>query len=439
MPNKKRFSEIAGRFFKDLFTKNIAIKIISILFAFLLWGYVLTIENPEYSKVVRDVPIAITGESSLTEKGLVLVSRELGDTDVTVLCQIGKHSELDASRITCTVNLSDSSIVLAEDEDSAVFPLTVNTTIRNGYGTISSVENSTINVEVARVSTRTGIPVSIEYTGTLPEGFEIETPERLTISLKGRKSLVNEIAKGVITIDLDAFPTSDPDTLAGSYSGIFPIRFYNSSNIALDNIYDDSGDNYSLEVSVSIRAYREVEIVPEIVTEDGYTYQYTMSRKTVKLYGNRSALLSVGSVATEPIMALPEMNGTAVTASLILPEGLSVDDESDGSITVTLAVTEQIEMRTFVVPITVKGLDMNLTRGDAFPTEAEVVVTGTVKKLDAFASSFMTVTLDLTGYPEGTHEIPLVLTLDSRVSELTASLMSQTATVILVAKDLPTD
>ena len=439
MPTKKRFSEIAGRFFKDLFTKNIAIKIISLLFAFLLWGYVLTIENPEYTKVVRDVPITMTGESSLTEKGLVLVTRELGETDVTVLCQIGKHSELDASRITCTVNLSDSSIALAEDEDSAIFPLTVNTTIRNGYGTITSVENSTINVEVARVSTRSGIPVSIEYTGMLPEGFEIETPERLTVSLKGRKSLVNEIAKGVITIDLDAFPTSDPETLAGSYSGIFPIRFYNSSNIALDNIYDDSGDNYSLEVSVTIRAYREFEIVPDIVMEDGYTYQYTLSRKTVKLYGDRNVLLAIDSISTEPIMALPEMNGETVAATLILPDGVSVDDAASGSVTVTLAVNEQTDMRTFVVPITVKGLDANLMRGDGFPTEVEVVVTGTVKKLDAFASTFVTVTLDLSGWTEGTHEIPLVLTLDSRVSDLTASLMTPNVTVTLVAKELPTE
>ena len=154
----KRLLSTAGNFFKNLFTKNIALKIIALLFAFLLWAYVLTIENPEYAKVIRDVEITMTGEETLSDKGLMLVSRELGTTDVTVVCEIGKHSELDASRVSCNVDLSSRTINLAEDEDSKVFPLTVTTSLLTGYGSITAVENSTVNVEVARISTRRDLP-----------------------------------------------------------------------------------------------------------------------------------------------------------------------------------------------------------------------------------------------------------------------------------------
>ena len=68
MTNKKRLLSVIGTFFKELFTKNILLKVIALLFAFLLWGYVLTIENPEYVKVVRDVEISMIGEESLTER-----------------------------------------------------------------------------------------------------------------------------------------------------------------------------------------------------------------------------------------------------------------------------------------------------------------------------------------------------------------------------------
>ena len=432
MPTKKQIFERIGRFFKDLFTKNIAIKIISILFALMLWGYVLTIENPEYSKIVRDVPILMTNESTLTEKGLMVVSRDIGSTDVTVLCQISKHSELDASRLTCTVNLAESSINLDEDEDSKVFPLNVTTTIRTGYGTVTTVDRSTVNVEIARVSTRTGLPVSIEYTGTLPEGFTIEAPERLSISVKGMKSLVNEIAKGVITIDLDAFPTTDPETLAGQYSGVYAIRFYNSSNVGLDHIYNDSGDSYSLEVPITIRAYRDIEIVPDISVEDGYDYRYTVSPKTVRLFGDRAALEQISSVATEPIAALPEMNAQAVETKLIIPENVTVGNDTD-VVNVTITVMDQVETRTYTVPISVRGLSDSLARGEDFPTEANVLVTGTVNKLNTFSSAYITATLDLGGCSAGTYSLPLHLTLYNRVSELAATAESN-ITVTLVPR-----
>ena len=376
----------------------------------------------------------MTGESTLTDKGLTLVTREIGETDVTVLCQIGKHSELDASRITCTVNLADSSISLAEDEDSKVFPLTVNTTIRSGYGTITSVEHSTVNVEIARVSTRSGVPVSIEYTGTLPDGFRVETPERLTITVKGMKSLVNEIAKGVITIDLDAFPTSDPETLAGEYSAVYPIRFYNSSNIGLDNIYNASGDSYSIDVPITIRAYREVTVVPDITVEDGYEYTYTLSPKTVTLCGDRETLLSLTTISTEPILALPEMSGTEIQAALIVPNGLTVDGDSMQTVSLVLNVTEKIETETYEIPIQVNGLGDKLLRGENFPTEATVRVTGTRQKLEQFSAAYVTATLDLFGYDAGTYTLPLTLSLDERASELAVALVEPGVTVTLLEK-----
>ena len=434
LPSAKQIFQAVGRFFKDLITKNIPLKIISLLFAIMLWGYVLTIENPEYTKVVRDVPISMTGESTLTEKGLMLVSRELGTTDVTVQCAIGKHSELDASRITCTVDLSDRALSLDEDESSKVVPLTVSSTIRSGYGTITSVERSTVSVEIARVSTRNALPVSVEFTGSLPTGFRASTQDHFTVTVSGMQSLVDQIARGVVTIDLGAFPTSDPDTLAGEYSGVYPILFYNSSNVGVDNIVDDSGDSYSLEVPVTIRAYREVEIVPEISIADGYDYAYTLSRRSVTLFGERSTLLALNTIQTEPITALPNMTGESVLSKLILPDGVTTGDGESDSVTVTLTKREKTETRTLTVPIAVRGLDGALQCGEDFPTETEVSVTGTVKRLDAFTAANLTVTADLTGYGAGEHTIALQIALDTHSEGISVTLVQPTITVALVEK-----
>ena len=434
MSNKKRFLTAIGTFFKDLFTKNVPMKIIALLFAFLLWAYVLTIENPEYTKVVRDVEITTTGEESLTEKGLMLVSRELGTTDVTVLCQIGKHSELDSSRISCNVDLSSRAINLAEDEDSKVFPLTVSTTLQNGYGTITAVEFGTVNVEVARISTRSMLPVSIEYEGSLPAGFQVSVPERLTISVSGMKSLVDQIAKGMVTVDLSAFPISDPETLAGEYSGVYPVQFYNSSNVGLENIYHDNGESYTLEVPIVIRAYREVPVEADVEVPDRYDYSATLSRRTATVYGAREALLALTTLKTQPITALPDMNGTEITTKLVLPDGISLGSGDSGAVAVTLSVFETVDSSEYAVPITYRGLSDRMERGEEFPTEANIVATGTLQKLDTFSSAYVTLTVDLTGCGAGTHTLPIVMTIDPRAGDLAIELTEQNVSITLVEK-----
>ena len=431
MANKNRFLSAVGSFFKDLFTKNIGLKIISLLFAFLLWAYVLTIENPEYAKIVRDVEITMTGEETLADKGYMLVSREIGTTDVTVLCQIGKHSELDASRISCNVDLSSRTINLSEDEDSRVFPLTVTTTLQSGYGTVTAVEDSTVNVEVARIATREALPVGIEYEGVLPAGFQLVVPERLTISVSGMKSLVDQIAKGTVTVDLSSFPVTDPDSLAGEYKNVYPVQFYNTSNVGIENVYDDNGESYTIEVPIVIRAYREVEIEPVIEIGEGYECTANLSRSKIFIYGERNLLQEVESLKTETITVLSAARETTRRVSLVLPEGISLGDDDSGAVMVTLKVEESEENREFIVPITWTGFPDKMERGEEFPTETAISVTGTRNELEAFLPAYVTLTVDLTGCGEGTHTLPVVMAVDERAGELLIQLTEPSVTVTL--------
>lgn len=431
MTNKNRILSAVGSFFKDLFTKNIGLKIISLLFAFLLWAYVLTIENPEYAKVVRDVEITMTGEEALSDKGYMLVSREIGTTDVTVLCQIGKHSELDASRISCSVDLSSRTINLSEDEDSRVFPLTVTTTLQSGYGTVTAVETSTVDVEVARIAARNSLPVGIEYEGTLPAGFQLVVPERLTISVSGMKSLVDQIAKGMVTVDISELPISDPDSLAGEYKNVYPVQFYNASNVGIENVYDDNGESYTIEVPIVIRAYREVDIEPSIEVGEGYEYTASLSRTKTFIYGSRSLLQEITSLKTETITVLSVTEETEHNVPLILPEGISLANGDSGTVTVVLKVEEIEENREFIVPITWKGFPDKMERGEDFPTETAVSVTGTRNELESFQPAYVTLTVDLTGCGEGTHTLPVVMTVDGRAGDLLIELTESNVNVTL--------
>ena len=436
MTKRQKFFSALGRFFKELFTKNIFLKVIALLFAILLWGYVLSIENPEYTKRVRDVEIAIVGESTLNSRGLMLVTRDTGTTDVDVLCRINKHSELDASRISCSVDLASRVITLDPDENSTTVTLDVTATLPTEYGTIQSIEVSSVELEVARLSTRNNVQITAKFAGSLPEGFTVEVPSGLSISMTGRKSLMDRIARGEVTVDLDALPVSDPETLANTYDLVLPVRFYDSSNVLLDGIVSSIGEEFTANVRVVVRAYKEVEIEPSIeMLEEGYTWSYVLSRSKVLLYGSRSDLSKIDKILTETITATPNMNNTPMAANLIIPDGVELAAGTGKSVTVTLLVEETNDRQTVEIPLTYLNVRYGTALAEDVPKTVTIEVSGPISKLKLFQTGWVKATVDCNGYEAGTVTLPVQISIDNRASALTVDLKTETVDVTLIDKN----
>ena len=62
-PNK--FLEASKKIFSRLFGRNLLLKILSLLFAILLWGYVIAEVNPTRTKILTDVNVSFEGEADL--------------------------------------------------------------------------------------------------------------------------------------------------------------------------------------------------------------------------------------------------------------------------------------------------------------------------------------------------------------------------------------
>ena len=72
MERKNKVFAIILRGVKNFFTKNIMIKVVSLIFAMILWGYVLTNVNPSRTKIISDVPVVTTGVSDFNARNLVV-------------------------------------------------------------------------------------------------------------------------------------------------------------------------------------------------------------------------------------------------------------------------------------------------------------------------------------------------------------------------------
>ena len=147
---------------KNAFTKNLALKIVSLIFAMLLWGYVLMSENPQRTKTLTNVPISVEGGADLIARKLVLSGdKDYGSVTVRVSTQLTSYSDLTADDITASINLSN---ITATGEHEVII------TARSAIGTTVSVSPDHIKVNVDNLVSRS-IPVEIDLEGELDEGY----------------------------------------------------------------------------------------------------------------------------------------------------------------------------------------------------------------------------------------------------------------------------
>lgn len=181
---------------KNAFTKNLALKIVSLIFAMLLWGYVLMSENPQRTKTLTNVPISVEGGADLIARKLVLSGdKDYGSVTVRVSTQLTSYSDLTADDITASINLSN---ITATGEHEVII------TARSAIGTTVSVSPDHIKVNVDNLVSRS-IPVEIDLEGELDEGYWAVDViySRNMIDIEGPLEYVSRIdsAKGVLNID----------------------------------------------------------------------------------------------------------------------------------------------------------------------------------------------------------------------------------------------
>ena len=86
---------------------HIVPKLICVLFAFIIWIYVMTVDSPDNEEVFEDVPVTIMGTTALeNERNLSIFSGYDALVDVTVRGQKSVISKYSSEDIVATVDVS---------------------------------------------------------------------------------------------------------------------------------------------------------------------------------------------------------------------------------------------------------------------------------------------------------------------------------------------
>ena len=104
------------------------------------------------------------------------------------------------------------------------------------------------------------------------------------------------------------------------------------------------------------------------------------------------------------------------------------------AITVTMMVTEITDSKTVAVPITYRNIGQDLSLTDSTVTTVDVTIFGPINALKAYDSSRIGAYVDLNGYGEGIHNLPIRFSYDGAIAYLTFEPATETATVELIAE-----
>ena len=421
---KNDIGAIILNWLKGFFTKNLALKIVSLLFAMLIWGYVMVEVNPKRVKTITDVPISFSGESSLHDRGLAVRGDRddiLRNVTVRVKVQLTDYTGLDASDISASVSLRPVN-------KADTYKLKIDAT--SSLGTVENVSPSEITIEVDELATML-VPIDVEYSGELPYGYWKSEPTLASQSIKvsGPRDDVSTISKAICTIDLEDRTTS--------YNEAILLKYVDKNGDEIDTaLFLDTLPSVVVKMDVMRIVELPINAADAVLGADALpanyeVYDVVATPPTVRVVGSENALSGLTDIKIENIDVSGSTSSVQQNVVITAPEGTTLLD--DPNITVYVGIREKQDSAQFKgVPIETKGLGKKLT-AELSATECEVNITGRTSLMKLLRRKDVSVYVDLTGLTAGTYKITPMVSLASKEMQTdlqwTVSLPEATVTI----------
>jgi len=207
---------------KDLLTKNIGLKIISILAAFVLWLVVVNVDDPVISKTYTAVPVEIQNEEVLAEQGKCY---EVLDDSASITVVVTAHrSVIDGMSKDYIKATADLRALTSLD----TVPIEVRSTRYSDRIESVTTRNANLKLKIENL-VKKEVNVSVGYEGEPAEGYVLARVENAlsTITVSGPESVVSRVGKIMSAADITG--------INSDYTVSEPLYPYDADNILIED------------------------------------------------------------------------------------------------------------------------------------------------------------------------------------------------------------
>ncbi len=401
-------------------TKDVGLKILAVVFSFLLWLVVVNIDDPTQTRTFTAV-VTVTNEDVLKSAGkLYEIKDGVNTVSFRVTAKRSIIEKLSSSDFSATADMNS-----LENEER--IPVTIAAKSYANYITISSKQNYLYVVLEDEQTQR--FVIEAQTTGTIETGLTVDSVSSspTVITVTGPEDVVSAIDKVVASANITGVTSNFTES-------VIP-KFYDSEGKEVDS------KELTLSVStVSVSVtFSNIKTVDLVVKTSG-TLDSSLTLDTIKtdpssvgIKGEATALNDVTSITIpDTVINLSELTGsftTTVDISSYLPEGITLADGSSSKVTIYVlmsgetASTAEVSADNISLTNIPEGLAVSL---DA--TSVTVNVFGTADTLASLDASNIKGTIDCTNLAVG--ESQTVVVQFENIEGVTIQNTSVTVTVI---------
>ncbi len=398
---------------------NWGLKLLSLLFAVILWNSAVIRDNPEVTRTYDNIPITVVGDQQLKEKDLALVkSRSSFATTARVVISINRNDIGDFDETTIGLQLDLSRIPGVGTHEIKLISTSQS---------VQKIYPESITVQVDESANRV-IPVECEVVGTLPEGFHKGTlsvsPNSIQVS--GAKSIVEKIEKAYLRLDLT--DRKESVNLPKEYT------FIDSNGSAIDaSALDVSFDSIVLEMKITPK--KDLLISPSLLGQDAIKEGYQISGvvvepNTIEVTGDAELLEGLTSVQLEAIDITGQFENVFVQdLKILIPDGITLLGVESASVLVQ--IEEKMSEVVFDdVGIKLRNIPEGLSAVD-FNNKVSITVIAPTTVIDNIAANHITLYVDMTGAEAGEIPLPILYEAPEEYRVKNVIISQSTATVTL--------
>ena len=382
--------------------------LLSLAIALGLWFYVVTVVKPNTTNTYYNIPVALEGESRLTELGLMIVGGQ--DTMITMELH-GNRMDLDKINSGNITLVADLTRIDGPGEVELSFNHRLPGDVPSGAVTVQSKSPDTIKL---MVENRVSKPIEVKtiWTGVSPDPsmYIVEKDKAILsdpeITIVGPESVISKIDHATITVDL----TGRTETFGENY----PITLCDEDGNGVDAKMV-AVSTPEVRMDLSIRYYREIRLEVEVIDGGGATRQTSSIRidpQTIKVSGNQKVVSKLTNIPLGKIDLSTLTDADSRTFTISLDEGLT--NESG----VTEATVEISFPNLGTKELTITDIQViNVPEGMSYEMlaqELKVTVRGPKRLVNRVTASDLTVTIDLSEAAPGTATYKPVITVDSK-------------------------
>ncbi|MBR6917538.1 MAG: hypothetical protein IKN38_05080 [Clostridia bacterium] len=367
---------------------NIIPKIVCLLFAVIIWYYVMQVDNPDYKQDFSDIKVNLVNTDELTNKGLSIFTGTSYSADITVSGKKSVINKYTSDDITIRADVLKNYTSPGTQIVDLDISLPSGLTLVSQDNTISVFvdEKTTVKIPVS-VDQRVGATTLADYeAGTL-------TSEYAEVTVKGPKTIVDTIDKAIVKADFSEF-------------GVLETTIKTSGNVYL---YNKDGDEItsayiSLDypvMDVTYPIYYTKDVALTVSYKYGFYNDENVSVEivpaTVSVTGDASYVKKLDSIEIAVIDEKQINKDMSLTYDLKSTNEYTFTDDSITSATVNITNVGTVTKIFRVTNLEVIGGDNKCEIADAY---VDVTLRGTAARLSKLTSDDITLTCDISGYDD---------------------------------------